>query len=72
MSLFFPFIKLCLPGIVKMGAVIRISMQMLFKLSSVIPYLNYSFLPHVLLFSSTFQPKHNLDQIGPAASKLTN
>lgn len=51
-----------------MGAVIRISMQMLFKLSTIIPYLNYSFLSS----SSTFQPKHNPHQIGSAASKLTN
>lgn len=30
-----------------MGAVIGISMQMLFKLSTIIPYLNYSFFPMV-------------------------
>lgn len=47
-------------------------MQMQFKLSSVIPDLNYSFLPHVLSFSSTFQPKYSPHQIGPPASKLTN
>lgn len=47
MSLFFQFIKLCLPRIIKMGVVIGISMQMLFKLSTIIPYLNYSFFPMV-------------------------
>jgi len=54
-----------------MGAVIRTSMQMLFKHSTIIPYLNCRFLPPFLSSSSTFQPKHSPHQTGPAASKLT-